>query len=226
MKGSGENIQPLFAATCEKGDNMETATKKPQQNGIPDFHPFAAIFPLLEGDTLQALAEDIQENGLREPIWLYEGRILDGRNRAHACKRVGIPLETREFRGSQADALAFVWSENAHRRHLFSSQAAVAEGKRALLCAEYAAEVEKLRKEAAARKAEGGKRAGRGRPQKVPQQITEAISPTNRETSVRRARAAGTNRRYLEVAERLLETNPELLEAENRGRRPRKGERK
>jgi hypothetical protein len=53
-------------------------------------HPAAALFPMLGEDELQKLADDIRANGLLEPIVLYEGKVLDGRNRLQACKRAGV----------------------------------------------------------------------------------------------------------------------------------------
>jgi hypothetical protein len=44
-------------------------------------HAIAGIFPLLEGPEFELLKQDIAAHGLRETIWLYEGKILDGRNR-------------------------------------------------------------------------------------------------------------------------------------------------
>jgi len=86
------------------------------------FHPASDIFPLMEGEDLEDLAQDIREHGLREPITLHsDGSILDGRNRYRACLRVGIAprFVTWEDDGSPA---SFVISLNLKRRHLTPSQ--------------------------------------------------------------------------------------------------------
>ena len=91
-------------------------------------HSLAEIFPLMEGDEFDALVKDIEDNGLREPIWLYEDKILDGRNRYRAVvkakKQYGLKEENfRTYNGS--DPLGFVVSANLHRRHLTESQRAL-----------------------------------------------------------------------------------------------------
>lgn len=95
------------------------------------FHPYSEIFPLIEGAEFEALVEDIKAHGLREKIWVYEGRILDGRNRFLACKKAGIKAATRKYAGK--DALAFVVSANMQRRHLTIEQRALAAAKVATL---------------------------------------------------------------------------------------------
>jgi hypothetical protein len=95
------------------------------------FHPYSEVFPLIEGAEFDALVADIKEHGLREKIWLYEGKILDGRNRFLACKRAGVRPLTRKYRGK--DALAFVVSANMQRRHLTVEQRALAAAKVATL---------------------------------------------------------------------------------------------
>ena len=92
-----------------------------------EFHPLANIFPLLDGDEFQSLADDIREHGLRESIWLYDGQILDGRNRYRACAIAGVDADFRQYNGD--DPLAFVISLNLKRRHLNESQRAMVAAK-------------------------------------------------------------------------------------------------
>lgn len=88
------------------------------------FHPYSEIFPLIEGAAFDELVADLKANGLREKIWLYDGQILDGRNRFFACQKAKIKPDYRKFTGS--DPLAFVISLNVQRRHLTESQRAMA----------------------------------------------------------------------------------------------------
>ncbi|MEN6535689.1 MAG: MT-A70 family methyltransferase [Bryobacteraceae bacterium] len=111
-------------------------------------HQFAELFPLIEGEEFLAFAEDIRANGVRDPIVLLGGAILDGRNRANALAhlaetgevlgegwghRAGEPLSSdhleddypwfRKFnRDVDGDPLAWVLSKNLKRRHLDESQ--------------------------------------------------------------------------------------------------------
>src|SRR5215471_12079479 len=45
------------------------------------FHKLASLFPLVEGQDFAELVADIRKHGLHEPIVVFEGAILDGRNR-------------------------------------------------------------------------------------------------------------------------------------------------
>jgi ParB-like nuclease domain len=90
-----------------------------------EFHPLADIFPMLEEKDLQALAEDIKTKGLTEPITLYQGKVLDGRNRYRACNLAEVELRPDQFTQYEGDdALGFVVSKNLRRRHLNESQRA------------------------------------------------------------------------------------------------------
>lgn len=85
-------------------------------------HPAAALLPLMPDAELDELAKDIKTHGLRKPIVLFEGLILDGRNRHEACVRAGVPPRFEEWDGD--DPFEYVWSLNVHRRHLAAGQRA------------------------------------------------------------------------------------------------------
>ncbi|EPQ8800530.1 hypothetical protein ACUW02_006760, partial [Pseudomonas aeruginosa] len=87
------------------------------------FHDYAQLFPLIIGDDYEALLEDIDTNGQRAPIVLYEGKILDGRNRYRVCKDLLIEPRTEEYTGD--DALGYVLSLNLYRRQLTVAQRAL-----------------------------------------------------------------------------------------------------
>ena len=87
------------------------------------FHPFAEIFPLLEGKAFEEMVADMVDHGVREPIWIYEGKILDGRNRCRAAIEAWVPCRVRPYEGD--DPLGFVVSLNLRRRHLSESQRAM-----------------------------------------------------------------------------------------------------
>jgi len=90
------------------------------------FHPVADIFPMMSDREFVDLVEDIREHGLREPVWLHtDGRIIDGRNRYNACRRLGEDVEFRTFEGDESGLVPFVLSLNLHRRHLDESQRAM-----------------------------------------------------------------------------------------------------
>jgi hypothetical protein len=88
-------------------------------------HPAADIFPLLTGRAFAELVDSIRANGQREPIVMFEGCILDGRNRWQACEMVGIEPRTKEFRGDEEAARRFVVDANLVRRHLDEAQRAM-----------------------------------------------------------------------------------------------------
>jgi N6-adenosine-specific RNA methylase IME4 len=90
-------------------------------------HELSNIFPLIEGKDFVELKEDIKAHGLREPIVLFEGKILDGRNRFRACQETGVTPVFEEYTGT--DPLSFVISLNLKRRHLNESQRAMVAAK-------------------------------------------------------------------------------------------------
>ena len=88
-------------------------------------HPYADLFPMMTAAELEALAADVAENGLRHPVVLYHGEVLDGRNRLLACEKAGVEPDFTEHQGDDASALALVISLNVQRRDLTAGQRAV-----------------------------------------------------------------------------------------------------
>jgi hypothetical protein len=109
------DIVPIAAVAPPAGLNV---------TGPLGVHPAATLFPMMHGPELGLLIEDIEAHGLREPVVLYDGQVLDGRNRLRACELAGIEPRFEEWDGV-GSPLAFVLSRNLHRRHLNESQRSI-----------------------------------------------------------------------------------------------------
>ncbi|WP_165252735.1 hypothetical protein [Paludisphaera soli] len=156
-------------------------------------HTLAELFPPLEGEEFEALAADIRANGLLEPITTYQGKILDGRNRARACAAAGVALKTREFAGP-GSPVEYVFSRNILRRHLNESQRAMSGAR---LKEEFA-------KEAKLNMSRGGKGL--------------ADLPT-RHSRDQAAEAVNVSPRLVGSAEKVLQHGvPELIDAVTKGK--------
>jgi N6-adenosine-specific RNA methylase IME4 len=155
-----------------------------------EFHPVAAIFPLMEGQEFEDLKEDIQKNGLIEPVWTYEGKILDGRNRYRACREVGVEPKIREWDGGSAVSL--VVSLNLKRRHLTM-------GQRAQSAAEALPHYEA--------EAKGRQRLSEGRGKKGSEKIPDLIPEKAADHA---ARDFKVNPHYIADAKALRERAPDL----------------
>ncbi|MFG2430314.1 ParB N-terminal domain-containing protein [Streptomyces sp. NPDC048590] len=89
-----------------------------------ELHPTTALFPLLDEEELQSLADDIREHGLDNPVVLdTTGRILDGKNRLRACEIAGIQPTYITYEGD--DTGRYVLSANRQRRNVTKGQLAM-----------------------------------------------------------------------------------------------------
>jgi hypothetical protein len=89
-------------------------------------HPVTTIFPRTSPADLQALTQDIDENGQRLPVLVDEwGHVIDGRARVRACEHLIIePIV--EVVPEETDLLALAVSLNVKRRSLKPGQLAMA----------------------------------------------------------------------------------------------------
>jgi len=143
---------------------------------------------------LHELAEDIQKNGQLVPVWLYEGKILDGRNRWAACKIAGVDPKTKEYTGEEPTAFAV--SLNDRRRHMNKGSLAAV-----------AAELEPFFAADAKRRYEQTV----GRPKKSVEKVPpiSAPQPKAREEA---AKSVGVNDRYVSDAKKVKTEAPEVFE--------------
>lgn len=87
-------------------------------------HALAGLMPMMNASEFDALVADVRANGVREPVVMLDGAILDGRNRARACVATGRAMPTRTLPPT-LDARRFVITKNLRRRNLSASQAAM-----------------------------------------------------------------------------------------------------
>lgn len=161
-------------------------------------HPIADAWEMMSEDKLSELADDIRKNGQLLPVWIYDGKILDGRNRWAACKIAGVEPKTKEYTGDSP--AAFAVSLNDRRRHSTKGQLAAA-----------AAELEPhFAAEAKRRQREAGKDHGRG--QKVVQKVEQAIGANDRKAVSEAAASVGVNRQYVADAKKVKQEAPEVFE--------------
>jgi hypothetical protein len=88
-------------------------------------HPLSAAFPAMQADEYQGLKDSIENNGVLEPITVFDGMILDGWHRYNAAMDVGMPCPMVEL-GADVDPGDFVLVKNKDRRNLTASQKAAA----------------------------------------------------------------------------------------------------
>ena len=195
------------------------------------------IFPLMQPDDYNRLKDDLASNGYdpKNPIYTYQGEILDGWNRYRACGELKIQPVYYEFTGTDAQALNFVMRTNK-RRNLNSSQwAAIAvEAEEIINGIRIAVDLE--RREKISESMVSNKNASNER--QISQLIDESVkvvqsapilSQSNgpktigemqrneHRTDQKIASTFNTNRTYINEASRLRCDKPEIFEQVKRG---------
>ena len=149
------------------------------------------LLPPLNDSELHALADDIRQNGLLNPIVLLDGQVLDGRNRFNACQIAGVKPRFVEW-GGDGSPLALVIALNFMRRHLTASQRAVVAFELLPMLEAEAKDRQRLS-------------PGRGR------KVANKLATSSGKASQFAARIAKTNSAYVENVKSINRKAPEVI---------------
>ena len=208
--GSVKSESTGLTSRSDCPDTPPTASKLTKPVVVPvgqkfEFHPLAEVFPPLADEEFQLLRDSIRQNGLVHPVILFDGKILDGRNRYKACELEGVVPRFEEFIG---DAPAqFVTDQNLRRRDLTAGQRAAIAVE--LLPFREREASERKRRLSGLRSNPGGKRTAA--------EVTES-SPERGEAREAAAKATGANPRYVSDMARIKREAPELHEQVKAGK--------
>lgn len=172
-------------------------------------HEIAGWLDLATETELAGLADDIAKHGQIETIDLYEGKILDGRNRYRACLAAGVEPRCATWTANGVGPQDYVVAKNLHRRHLTIAQ-------RAALAVRL---VDYEREEAAKRKEEGQRRGGEvfaGR-EEASLQTRSKASQNKTSAAQRAADKVGVGRTSVLAAELISKKSPETFEKMKKG---------
>lgn len=200
-KGEADPVDPLL----QRGAAMKI--------GDWETHPAADLMPMMDGDAYRKFRDSIAASGLKEPIQLHEGKVLDGRNRLRACLEIDVSPRFEQWSGG--DPWEHVWALNAERRHLEP-------GQRAALRVQFDQAI-RVHQELVAEQANRARAAAARRRKQSAEDDTEeedggeSIATLRSTTSEVLAERAGVGKRTAEKALVVAQRAPELHEAVVRG---------
>lgn len=128
---------------------MATAFDREIQDGTIEIHPLADAYPMMCDQTSdeaviawEALRKDVAENGIKEPVVIHCGVVIDGRNRMKAAvlagKRVNWTMSKRIDHGGPREfgqIMEYINRKNNCRRIMTKGELAITAAKIADLAA-------------------------------------------------------------------------------------------
>lgn len=175
-------------------------------NNFPvEVHPIANIFPMMSDEEFAGLKSDIEANGVRECVVLWNGKLIDGRNRMAAMLELNIDWnEYASELDADVDPVAYAISHNLHRRQLNTSQ-------RAMVAARLREMFDDEAKER--------RKATEGRPKKGEKKLPANSPEVNSDARDAAGRSLNVGGKSVDAATTVLETeNAELIEAVDQGK--------
>ena len=96
-------------------------------NKVYEFHSIANIYPMMDKQEFSNLVGSMEDDGYMQDksITLFEGKILDGRNRYKAAQEAEVQPLYIEFTGNYAEALELARRDNIYRRNISKAQKAM-----------------------------------------------------------------------------------------------------
>lgn len=179
-----------------------------------ELHSIAKLFPEMTKEEYRALVEDIRENGVRLPVIIHEGKILDGRHRWQACEELGIQCPTKTWSGAP---WLVAQSLNLRRRNISADGIAAIQSLAAKEFPEIATEIRQIKE-----KAQVSKREHEGRPSKISKNTTQTkdtniLSKTGR-SSTKIGEAVGVSGATIRKVQELERIAPEKIKAVAEGK--------
>ncbi len=167
----------------------------------------------MQSEDYERLKSDLKTNGFdqKQPIYIFEGEILDGCNRFRACNELNIKPIIKEFFGSNIEAIQFVMRTNK-RRNLNSSQWAVIAVEAEEIIKSIQNDVEFQRRKKISETKTGMKYKENSFNNKL---LDENPNKNSAHTKI--AETFNTNRTYINEATKLKNEKPQVFEQVKRG---------
>jgi len=165
-------------------------------------HPVANLFPDMTEADFTALVEDIRRHGVKVPVLVHAGQILDGRHRYRACQQLGITCPTINWNGR--DPWLEAQSRNLVRRHLSKEQVYAIRKLAGDQFPELSAPIEAAKARAKQRKAQA---AGQPRGRKALFRSQDSLSESADEIG----KYLGVSGTTVKRVDRLARESPQLL---------------
>jgi hypothetical protein len=93
-------------------EDVHTALKK----AVFEQHQFNNVMPIPKIEAINSLAESMQLHGQKDPIKLFQGKILDGWNRYICCLLLDYEPIKEEITGSEEEAASVILTSNERRQ--------------------------------------------------------------------------------------------------------------
>ena len=124
---TAHNWRALAALGMTAEQIVERGGMRAVLNPWPEIHEVCKWFPPMQVSEYAALKASIERwGGILEPIDIYEGKVLDGKERMRACRELGIEPVWAVLDPDAYDPIEYTIRQNIHRRHMNESQRAVA----------------------------------------------------------------------------------------------------